>query len=121
MALIFYLSSETNPLPELTAHVWDKFLHTGEYAALAFLLGRALVGEGLGWLAAFAAAVVVTSLYGASDEWHQAFVPMRDSDIHDWFADTMGAALGALVYLGWRFRLSCRPGSSLPADSGAEP
>lgn len=102
MALIFHLSSESNPLPELTAHVWDKFLHTAEYIALAFLFCRALVGEGLGWLAALVATMLMTSLYGASDEWHQAFVPLRDSNVLDWFADDTGAALGALAFLALR-------------------
>ncbi len=101
MALIFELSSESNPLPEVTAHVWDKALHTTEYAGLALLLCRAFVGEGLGWLAALVVAVLVTSLYGASDEWHQAFVPLRDPDVHDWFADSTGATLGAVAYLAW--------------------
>ena len=50
MAAIFQLSSQTNPLPQLTALVWDKLLHTTEYAGLAFLLSRALVGEGVSWI-----------------------------------------------------------------------
>ena len=47
MAVIFYLSSEPEPLPELTAAVWDKALHFLEYAGLAVLLGRAFRGEGI--------------------------------------------------------------------------
>jgi VanZ family protein len=41
---------------------------------------------------------VFTSLFGASDEWHQLFTPLRDSDIRDWLADTLGAVIGAFVY-----------------------
>ena len=41
------------------------------------------------------------SLYGASDEWHQSFVPGRDADILDWLADTLGASI-ALTYLHFR-------------------
>ncbi len=44
-----------------------------------------------------ALAVIATSLYGASDEWHQAFVPMRESSIRDWYADVIGAALGSVI------------------------
>lgn len=69
-AVIFYLSSESNPLPQLTAVVWDKALHLIEYAGLALLLVRALAGEGLGWMTAIVVAIAVTSAYGASDEWH---------------------------------------------------
>ena len=98
MGLIFYLSSQSAPLPELTEHVWDKLLHFAEYGALAFLLSRALVGEGMGWVTALAVAIVLASGYAASDEWHQSFVPLRNSDIHDWMADTLGAGIGAVIY-----------------------
>ena len=39
--------------------------------------------------------MALASLYGATDEFHQSFVPGRDSDVLDWVADTLGAALGA--------------------------
>src|SRR3954469_2090536 len=80
MALIFHLSSQSEPLPELTEHVWDKLLHTIEYVGLAILWFRALSGEGLSLWAAAALTVVVVSAYGASDEWHQLFVPLRSAD-----------------------------------------
>jgi VanZ family protein len=98
MAIIFYLSAQSNPLPEVTAHVWDKLLHTGEYGGLAFLLARALKGEGLSWVAALVTALLVASAYGVSDEYHQSFVPNRDSTVYDWMADTTGGVLGAAAY-----------------------
>jgi VanZ family protein len=98
MALIFYLSSESQPLPALTEHVWDKALHMVEYAGLAVLLARALVGEKFGWIAVLVLAMALTSAYGASDEWHQLFTAGRDSNIRDWFADTTGGIVGSLIY-----------------------
>jgi VanZ family protein len=98
MLIVFHFSSESDPVPVVRAHVWDKLLHLIEYGGLAALVCRALLGEGLGWLAAVAGAIVAASLYGASDEWHQSFVPMRDADIHDWVADTLGGMAGAVVY-----------------------
>jgi VanZ family protein len=109
MAIIFGFSSQSDPLPALTEHVWDKLLHVAEYAGLAFLLGRALVGEGLGYLSACVLAVVMTSGYGASDEYHQLFVPMRSSDVRDWAADTLGAAAGAVAYVSTVSRPPRRP------------
>ena len=53
MAVIFYLSSQPDPLPELTAAVWDKALHFLEYAGLAVLLVRAFRGEGIAFRHAF--------------------------------------------------------------------
>ncbi|MGB7217205.1 MAG: VanZ family protein [Vicinamibacterales bacterium] len=99
MILIFHFSSESSPMPDVTDRVWDKLLHATEYAGLAFLVCRALMGEGVGWLLAACAALLLTSAYGASDEWHQAFVPLRSVDVRDWLADTIGAALGAAIYV----------------------
>ena len=97
MAVIFYLSSQSDPVPVITARVWDKILHAVEYAGLAVLLGRALLGEGLGALTAFAAAALLAAAYGATDEYHQLFVPLRTGDFHDWMVDAAGACLGAMA------------------------
>ena len=97
MALIFYLSSQSDPLPQLTAHVWDKLLHALEYAGLAALFARALLGEGLGWTASVAAAALLAAAYGATDEYHQLSVPLRTADLQDWIVDVVGASLGALA------------------------
>jgi VanZ family protein len=106
MAVIFYSSSQSNPAPQLTGLVWDKLLHAGGYALLAFLYARALSGEGLALKAAILGAVVLTSLYGASDEIHQSFTPMRTMDITDWFADTTGGAIGGVA---WAVSTALRP------------
>jgi VanZ family protein len=95
MAAIFWLSSESEPLPALTEHVWDKLLHTIEYVGLAILLFRALDGEGLGWRQSAILTVFLVSAYGASDECHQLFVPMRSADLQDWMTDTLAGAIGA--------------------------
>lgn len=48
------------------------------------------------------AAVLIASLYGVSDEWHQSFVG-RDATAKDWIADTTGALIVAIaVILVWR-------------------
>ena len=99
MAVIFYLSSEPEPLPELTAAVWDKALHFLEYAGLAVLLGRAFRGEGTAFRHAFVAAVGVASLYAASDEVHQMWVQGRDAAVLDWLAGSIGGIGGAGLYL----------------------
>ena len=99
MAVIFYLSSQSNPLPELTAAVWDKALHSVEFAGLAVLLGRAFLGEGMPRGRAFLAAVVVASLYAASVEMHQIWVPGREPAVRDWLAGSIGAIGGAALYV----------------------
>jgi VanZ family protein len=96
--LIFHFSSESNPLPGLTSLVWDKALHTTEYAGFALLLCRALRGEGLRWWTSVALAAILASVYAATDEWHQLFVPQRSADVADWAADVVGAAAGSSLY-----------------------
>jgi hypothetical protein len=98
MAAIFYFSSQSDPLPAVTAHVWDKMLHTIEYGGLGLLLCRALIGEGFSWKRAALLAVVLTAAYGSTDEWHQLFTPGRSSDVQDLAADTIGGAAGCIAY-----------------------
>ena len=104
MAVIFYLSSQPNALPELTRRVSDTLLHGVEYGGLAALFVRALRRHGFEWRAAFAASALLASLYGASDEYHQAFVPGRNSTVSDWIADCVGGVLGATAYTSARHR-----------------
>jgi len=99
MAVIFQLSSQTDPLPAITERVWDKALHFGVYAALGLLFFRAFLGEGAGWVTAAALAFSATSAYGASDEWHQLFTPGRQSGLDDWMADTLGGAMGIAMFV----------------------
>jgi VanZ family protein len=107
MTAIFHFSSQSDPLPTLTEHVWDKLLHTVEYAGLAVLIFRGLDGEALRpWVAA-ALTVLLVSLYGASDEWHQLYVPMRSPDVQDWMTDTLAGGIGTaacVVVTAWARR-----------------
>jgi VanZ family protein len=100
--LIFYLSSLSHPEEELPNFLFeqlgDKLLHVIEYSVLALLCYRAFrwaAGPQAGEYAV-ALAIVATSLYGLTDELHQAYVPLRESSLVDWIADTAGAVIGAV-------------------------
>jgi VanZ family protein len=108
MAAIFVVSSQPNPAPEVTSRVWDKLLHAIEYGTLGLLCCRALTREGLRWETAALGGICLAAAYGASDEYHQLFVPMRDASIRDWFADVVGAAVAAVAYSGRRPKASIR-------------
>ncbi len=100
--LIFYLSSRSHPdeeLPSLLLLAGDKLLHGFEYAVLGALCYRAFRwGTNDRWAPrAVWCAVLAASLYGITDEVHQAFVPFRESSWLDWLADTAGAVLGATI------------------------
>jgi VanZ family protein len=93
-AAVFFASSRST-LPHLPSVLgWDKLQHCAAYAVGGFLIARALGG---GWRGALLAAVL-GSLYGASDEVHQLFVPYRSTDVLDWMADTLGVAAGACLW-----------------------
>ena len=73
--------------------------HSIGYALLGALLLRALARgrvSGVTWRRA-AAAVLLASLYGISDEWHQSFVPGRSPNRFDLLVDFLGATLGVTV------------------------
>lgn len=103
-ALIFYLSSQSldfvgeGPFPQ-----WDKVAHATEYGLFSFLILRALGGTFPNTLKLTLAisAVLIAVAYGASDEFHQSFVPGRDSDLFDVMADGGGASLVSAIWLFW--------------------
>ncbi len=102
MALIFAGSSMSSP-PRIGPDVSDKLLHLVVYAGLGVVLVRAL---SRGWKRPVTArlavqAAVVATLYGASDEIHQAFVPGREVEALDVVADAAGATLPALALWAW--------------------
>ena len=106
MALIFALSSMKQPPLPMPRFEWltiDKLYHFIEYAILGGLVARAflkakpsIVPSQLIW----GLSAAISILYGASDEWHQTFVPGRFATLADWVADVIGSIAGVLgVYL----------------------
>jgi VanZ family protein len=101
-ALIFTLSSMSG-LPAPPSGFTDKHAHFVIYAVLCALLVWGLTNRAPGrttWSVAAVAAVLAT-LYGASDEWHQSFVPGREVSALDLAADAIGAALAAVGLRAW--------------------
>lgn len=70
--------------------------HVLTYALLAVLLLRGLGwGDGRSWTIRLAGvAVVMATLYGATDELHQTFVPQRAGNLVDIGWDLLGALIG---------------------------
>lgn len=101
MAMIFALSSlSTLPSPPAGLTYYDA--HLAAYAGLGVLTTRAL-GKGLrdiSWRMAVGA-IVISTLYGLSDECHQLFVPGRDFDVLDLAADAVGSIVGASAVGAW--------------------
>jgi VanZ family protein len=113
MVLVFVVSSLEQPplpMPEFEWLTIDKLYHFIEYAILGGLLTRAfveakpsIVPSQLVW----SIAALISILYGASDEWHQTFVPGRFATFADWVADVLGVIGGVLgVYLYYKRKQS---------------
>jgi len=75
---------------------YSALAHFSAYAVLGALLWWALGGRN-GGRRAVVLAILIASLYGITDEYHQSFVPGRNPDAADWALDTLGAAAAALA------------------------
>ena len=101
-AVIFTLSS-ISKLPAPPDAFTDKHAHLAAYAILAAAIVWGFTDGAPArttWRAAVAAAVLAT-LYGATDEWHQSFVPGRELSAADLVADALGALLAAGALRAW--------------------
>ncbi len=96
MALIFYLSS--HPAPEEAR--WFpiiaglKVSHMIEYGILFLLVWyAAIMTTAYDSLSAFALALMITVLYGLTDEFHQIFISTRTATLIDVVADGVGGLI----------------------------
>jgi VanZ family protein len=91
-----------------------KASHIGEYGILGILLWRAVPERrtnphGADWSRA-GVALLIAALYGATDEFHQSFVPSRGASVHDVLIDVCGAAIAlTIVCLASRHRKVTSP------------
>ena len=99
MLLITFWSGQANlPIDRgLVAdnlHGWQhRVAHLLAYGLMGLLARRVFDGSPRAALWA----IVVTSTFGATDEWHQSFTPGRRAAIDDWALDTLSAALAISV------------------------
>lgn len=98
--LIFKFSSGS--VPSASAVYWQDFAvkktgHVLLFGALALLIYRALIGEGLSRKKSAIWAVIAAFFYGGTDEFHQMFTQGRESRVRDVFIDGIGA--GVIIFL----------------------
>ena len=94
-----WLTTLVAPLFGPDSDVVNVAAHFCEYVVLGALLFAALrvTRPEARSAALVAVAIALASAYGASDEFHQLFVPGRMCDPADWLTDTLGATLGGLL------------------------
>jgi len=107
--LIFAFSARSDLAPpDLGFRISDKALHAAEYFVFGVLwygVFRSFGWSFRGWSPG-RMTWVFGALFAASDEIHQAFVPVRQCDFWDWVADVIGLALAVAALRGlerlWR-------------------
>jgi VanZ family protein len=103
-ALIFKFSSGT--VPTASSVYWQDFAvkktgHVLLFGALAGLIYRGLIGEGLSRKKAAIWAVLLAFFYGGTDEFHQMFTQDREARVRDVFIDGIGATI--VIYFVYQF------------------
>jgi len=97
--MIFYLSSQPGTdIPPLFSGM-DKLLHALVFGILGFFTLGAMKTTPDGYRPFQPGlAMIVVTIYGMLDEFHQRFVPGRSPDIYDAMSDAAGGILGVWLF-----------------------
>jgi VanZ family protein len=117
--VIIFLESSFPATVYPTIEIWsaDKIVHIGVYGLLAALCYISLIHQKkfpFFTKNALLFTILIVSIYGATDEFHQYFVPNRDCEFWDWLADFFGAVIMILLikyYLGKKWKLFSKTGA----------
>ncbi len=98
MGVLFWLSHQPGINAPMLFSGQDKVFHAGVYGILGLFVLGTMRPPATGYTnRQVLTSVIVASLYGISDEFHQSFVPGRNPDVWDWVADTTGALLAVFL------------------------
>jgi len=98
--VLFAQSSFSTPEAMPAFPHMDKLLHLGAYAILGALFLRGFGNskyKNHGGLIRVAS-ILLTGIYGATDELHQYYVPFRSADAWDVMCDLLGGFVGVYLY-----------------------
>lgn len=76
----------------------DKLMHFTAFAGLSFLLAWSLPRQVAGRVSGLVLTALVALTYAVIDEWTQGFVVNRSPSLGDFVADSVGIAVGLIVY-----------------------
>ena len=126
LAATIFLASSRSQVAAPDVPGIDKIAHFFVYGLFGTLLARVSTVARLRPLGMYTA-VVLASIFGISDEFHQSFTPGRSVELADWLMDTGGAALAVFVYGRWRhyrswleFPLSRRSQVEIPVETAPD-
>jgi VanZ family protein len=110
-AIMIFIFSAQSTLPKIGPQFRnvDKVQHLIIYGFFGALIMHAFRrAHSIRLPLALLLTVVIASAYGATDEWHQYYVPNRSCDVLDWTADTLGGVLAAGIYFAYESRRSTK-------------
>ena len=100
IVLLIATSIPTDDFPRVLMTVGDKIKHfsayliLGGYLSLAFSLQERVPKLQKHFILG---GILVASVYGLLDEFHQTFIPGRFFEWYDWVADILGAITGSSI------------------------
>jgi VanZ family protein len=94
--LVLFTLTHLPPSKLPQTHVSDKLEHFTAYGLLAGWLSLSLTSARRSVLKTILLVMAIVLIYAAADELTQPLTH-RTCDIHDWFADGIGAATGAVL------------------------
>jgi VanZ family protein len=109
LAIFIESSISSDSFPNLKFELSDKLIHLVIYFILFMTAYYSFSNQNkfkLFFDYPLITSLIFTSLFGASDEFHQYFVPGRTCDFYDWVADVIGAVLAIVILLLYKKSLS---------------
>ena len=108
---VIFIGSSIGSFPQVGGDTSDAIVHRTahliEFAILGWLVLRALSEGRLPDRRTFIIALIVVTVYGASDEFHQRFTPGRSSELSAVLFDAAGGLIGLWAWQ-WKSRASVR-------------
>lgn len=96
--IVDYNESNKEVMIEKLQYPIRKMAHMTEYAILSVLIMTALLVDGLKAFKLPLTAWLMTTIFAATDEFHQLFVPGRCGSPKDVLIDSIGSIIGLLIY-----------------------
>ena len=92
-----WTTEKQNAFAEKIEYPIRKMAHATEYAILGMLMSGAVYAYGVCGKKVVRYAWILATIYAATDEFHQLFVPGRSGQLRDVLLDSTGAAVGILI------------------------
>ena len=92
-----WTTEKQNAFAEKIEYPIRKMAHATEYAILGMLMSGAVYAYSVCGQKVIRYAWILATIYAATDEFHQLFVPGRSGQFRDVLLDSTGAAVGILI------------------------